>query len=109
MTGSQIAAAMNRRGPGTMSSCLSRDGASSPIRSRRSRRSESAPLWSLGRTLPATLRERLLADNGAGAGAEDEDDNGDGSGDGLVLLPGDDEIYIWSHEGELLEPTTLIL
>ena len=107
MTGSQIAAATNRRGPGTMSSCLSRDGASSPIRSRRSRRSESAPLWSLGRTLPATLRERLLADNGGEA--EDEDDNGDGSGDALVLLPGDDEIYIWSHEGELLEPTTLIV
>lgn len=94
-----------------MSSCLSRDGALSPIRSRRSRRSETPPLWSLGRTLPATLRERLLADNGAEAEAEaeDEDDNGDGSGDALVLLPGDDVIYIWSHEGKLLEPTTPIL
>ncbi len=35
---------------------------------------------------------------------------GDGSGDALVLLPGSDEIYIWSHEGEPPpEPTTLIL
>jgi hypothetical protein len=34
---------------------------------------------------------------------------GDGRGDALVLLPGSDEIYIWSHEGEPLEPTTLIL
>ncbi|MBM7366364.1 SMI1/KNR4 family protein [Gordonia hydrophobica] len=50
-----------------------------------------------------SAREQADFPSGAVAIAED------GTGDALILLPGSDEIYIWSHEGEPLVQTVLTM